>query len=280
MATELTIPYHTTKQTHVSSVDTVVLVKRQGNQGANVNLDFIFCRDGRCQLIVQAMNAFYQKHGVFRQLQFIATIFTQASLEIILRNFYPFTSQQTNQVCIEKFKVNGINGFKIVITIRFARCIHTVHVVVIHRNRNGTNTIYCQLDANALGGTGLTGRGRSCDEDNLNSVTVLSNFISNGSKLFLVKSFCHLDDFILHAHFNIAVQLGNGIALNHSCPLFRFTEGSVQFGKVLKIDKLLPIAKGRVIKNKTFFKGHNTKISNVTCVRTKCSEKITYSIAQ
>ena len=29
-----------------------------------------------------------------------------------------------------------------------------------------------------------------------------------------------------------------------------------------------------------FFKWHNTKISNVTCVRTKRSEKIAYSIAQ
>ena len=121
MRTELTVAHHAAQQTHIGSTDSVVLVKGHGRQRTDVNFDFMFRRYGRCQLFIQAMNAFDNQHGIFLQLQLIAAIFTATGAEIVLGHFHFFACQQTLQMLVEQLQVDSLQAFKIIAAVSLAR---------------------------------------------------------------------------------------------------------------------------------------------------------------
>ena len=158
MRTELAVAHHTAQQTHIGSTDTVVLIKRHRCQRTDVNFDFMFRRYGRCQLFIQAMNAFDNQHGIFLQLQLVAAIFTAAGAEIVLGHFHFFTCQQTLQMLVEQLQVDSLQAFKVIAAVSLTRRIDTVFIIVIHRNGNRTQAVNCHLNAQTLCRRGLAGR--------------------------------------------------------------------------------------------------------------------------
>ena len=121
MRKELAVAHHTAQQTHIGSTDAVVLVKGHRSKRTDVNFDFMFRRYGRCQLFVQAVDAFDNQHGIFLQLQLIAAIFTAAGTEIVLGHFHFFACQQTLQMLIEQLQVDSLQAFKIIAAVSLTR---------------------------------------------------------------------------------------------------------------------------------------------------------------
>ena len=95
MRTELRITHQPAQQTHIGSLDTVVIIQRHRRQGTDIDFQFITGRNNGRNTFVQAMDTFDDQHRVIAQSQLTATVFAQAGTEIVFGYFNCFTCQQT-----------------------------------------------------------------------------------------------------------------------------------------------------------------------------------------
>ena len=193
MRTELAVAHHTAQQTHIGSTDTIVLVKRHWRQRTDVNFDFMFRRYGRRQLFVKTVNTFDNQHGIFLQLQLVAAIFTAAGAEIVLGHFHFFTCQQTLQMIVEQLQVDSLQAFKIIAAVSLTRRIDTVFIIIVHGNSYRTQAVDSHLNAQTLCRRGLAGRGRTCNQHQL-QLMVTCQDIGNIGQLLFMQRFRYLNN--------------------------------------------------------------------------------------
>ena len=94
---------------------------------------------------------------------------------------------------IEQLQVDSLQAFKVIAAVSLTRRIDTVFIIVIHRNGNRTQAVNCHLNAQALCRRGLAGRGRTCNQYQLQLMVTCQN-IGNISQLLFMQRFRYLNN--------------------------------------------------------------------------------------
>ena len=101
MRTELRITHHPAQQTHIGSLDTVVIIQRHRRQGTDIDFQFIAGRNNGRDALIQAVDTFDDQHRIIAQSQLTAPVFAQSGTEIIFWYFNRFSCQQALQMVVE-----------------------------------------------------------------------------------------------------------------------------------------------------------------------------------
>ena len=97
------------------------------------------------------MDTFYNKDTVISQLFLLVPVAPGPRVKAEMRNGYSFSLKKLVKLLVEKIRIKGTQGFKIITSIRKTRRILAFLELVIHGNRDGSHAIDAQLNGQTLG---------------------------------------------------------------------------------------------------------------------------------
>ena len=96
------------------------------------------------------MRALNHQHHMRFQFQAVAIELALAALEIVCGQINLFATEYATQRFVEIWQINGVDRFKIVVSIGFARCMCAVNEIVIERYCVWSKTACKQLYSKAF----------------------------------------------------------------------------------------------------------------------------------
>ena len=164
------------------------------------------------------MDTFHHQHLVAFEPQFLTAHLTLAFLEIIARQLHLISTEQRLQLFVQQGEVQGVQVFKIIVTILVLRCLFTIQEIVVERDADRIDAIDGQLHRQSFTSGRLTAGRRSGNEHQLHTLAV-GYLICNLTDFLLLQGFTDLDEFIGMSADNGFVQVTHGTQSEYVLPV-------------------------------------------------------------
>ena len=95
---------------------------------------------------IQSVNTFYQKHGAFAHLQFLAVVFAKTGGEVVTRHFNFLSIKEFHEILLKGVVVHGLEVVEIVLAVRQKRGVHPVHEIIVSTEGNRLESTRLELN--------------------------------------------------------------------------------------------------------------------------------------
>ena len=212
-----------------------MVVQQDAREGVDEDLELGVVRNVGGQGRIQGVDAFDQEDAARIQLDLLAIVLPQAGDEVEFRHIHLLSVDHPHDVLLHEGVVHGVEVVEVEAAVGEARGFQPVHEIVVGGHGQGLQAAGLQLDGQTLAEGGLSGGGRSRDEDHLDRVltaVATVDLLGDLDDLLLLQGFRDLDQFGSLAVEDGIIDVAHGVQAHDDVPPEVLLEHLVGLGLV------------------------------------------------